>query len=275
MRKGTEQWKHQQLVVVVPADTPIHRLHPVVKLVGLILLFVPAMAFNHPVWVGGVLVVAILLLLTAEGAANFTRLWGFLLLLFVMSTLLWTFFVQGIEQPDVVFVIGPLTIARDAALYGLAMGCRIAALLILGLVFVTTTRPEDFTYALRRLGVPATMSVALTLSFRLLPGFVATVQTVKDAQQARGLQLDRGGVLTRLRRYFSLAAPVFGYALRQADDLSRALEARGLMAATRRTELREFSAKWTDVAALTFVVLAAAACVWLRLEGLGEILPRL
>ncbi|MFP3903901.1 MAG: energy-coupling factor transporter transmembrane component T family protein, partial [Armatimonadota bacterium] len=251
----------------IPAETSIHRLHPVVKVLGLLLLFVPAMAFNHPVWVGAVLVVAVVLLLGARGGENLRRLWGFLFLLFVMSTLLWTLFLQGIEQPEVVFVIGPLSIAREAALYGLAMGCRIAALLILGLVFVTTTRPEDFTYALRRLGVPATMSIALTLSFRLLPGFVATVQTVKEAQQARGLQLDRGGLLTRLRRYFSLAAPVFGYALRQADDLSRALEARGLMATSRRTELREFAARWTDVTAMTLIVLMAAVCVWLRLQG--------
>jgi len=87
---------------------------------------------------------------------------------------------------------------------------------VFGLVFVTTTRPEDFTFALRRLGLPGGMSVALSLAFRLLPSFLATVQTVKDAQRARGLDLDSGGLMTRLRRYLSLAAPVFGYALRQA-----------------------------------------------------------
>lgn len=259
----------------IPADTPLHRLHPVVKVLGLVALFVPALAFNHPAWVGGVLVVALLLLASAHGLPNLQRLWGFVLLLFVMSTLLWTFFLRGLEEPEVLLVLGPIQVASEAALYGLAMGCRISALLILGLVFVTSTQPEDFTYGLRRLGVPATMSIALTLSFRLLPGFVSTVQTVTDAQRARGLKLDTGGLITRMRRYVSLAAPVFGYALRQADDMSRALEARGLMAASRRVELREFSFDAGDVAALIIALVLAAGCIWLRLEGFGEVLPRL
>lgn len=259
----------------IMADTAIHRLHPVVKLLGLALLFVPAMAFNHPAWEAVVLVLAVLLLLAAGGVPNLRRLGVFLTVLFVMASLLWSLFMLEVKEPKVLLVLGPLTVSEQSALYGVAMGCRIVALLVFGLVFVTTTRPEDFTFALRKLGLPVGISVALSLSFRLLPSFLATVQTVKDAQRARGLDLNSGGPLTRLRRYLSLAAPVFGYALRQADNLSRALEARGLMATARRVELRNFPVGLGDAAAMAVLIGVAAVSVWLRLSGYGEVLPRL
>ena len=259
----------------ISADTAIHRLHPVVRLLGLILLFVPAMAFNLPLWEAVVLAVALLLLIAAGGKPNLRRLGAFLVVLFIMASLMWSLFLLDVEEPHVLAELGPLTISEQSVLYGVAMGCRITALLVFGLVFVTTTRPEDFTFALRRLGLPGGMSVALSLAFRLLPSFLATVQTVKDAQRARGLDLDSGGLMTRLRRYLSLAAPVFGYALRQADNLSRALEARGLMATARRVELRTFAVRWADVGAMVLIVCAAALSIWLRLQGHGELLPRL
>ncbi len=265
----------QTQFLFIAASTGLHRLHPVVKVLGLAILFVPALAFNHPAWMAVVLALSVLLLLAARGAPNLRRLGWFLGILFVMSTLMWSLFLVDLQEPHVLLELGAVTISRESILYGLAMGCRIASLLLFGLTFITTTRPEDFTFALRKLGLPGTLSVALSLSFRLLPSFLATVQTVKDAQRARGLDLDSGGLLTRLRRYLSLVAPVFGYALRQADNLSRALEARGLMAGARRVELREFPVTRADAVAFLLVLSLAVASVWLRLAGFGELLPRI
>ncbi len=259
----------------IAANTALHRLHPVVKVLGLALLFVPALAFNHPAWMAVILALSVLLLLAADGGPNLRRLAWFLAILFVLSGVMWSLFLMDLQAPHVLLELGAVTISRESVLYGLAMGCRIASLLLFGLTFITTTRPEEFTFALRKLGLPATLSVALSLAFRLLPGFLATVQTVNDAQRARGLDLQSGGLLVRLRRYLSLAAPVFGYALRQADDLSRALEARGLMAAGKRVELREFPIRWADAVAFAVVLGLAVASVSLRLYGYGEILPRL
>ncbi len=264
----------QQTSLYIPGATVMHALHPVVKVLGLLILFVPALAFNHPAYLGLVLLATIALLLIADGAENLRRMAGFLMVLFIMASLMWSLFMVDLRDPRVLLVLGPVTISMESLLYGVAMGCRVTSLLIVGLCFITTTRPEDFTYALRRLGAPRPLALALSLSFRLLPAFVGTVATVKDAQQARGLELRSGGPLKRIRNYVSLAAPVFGYALRQADDLSRALEARGIMAAGRRTDYRVFPVRVADWAALLGLVLVAALSVWLRLSGYGEFLDR-
>jgi len=70
--------------------------------------------------------------------------------------------------------------------------------------------------------------------------------------------------------------PTLVYALRGADDLTRALETRGLGAAKRRTEYRKLSAGAGDVAAIVVVAALAAACILARTQlGFGMLLPRL
>lgn len=260
----------------VTTNSLLHRLHPVTKIIGLVLLFVPAMAFNQPVAQVAVLVLALLLLTVARSLANLRRMYKFLVLLFCMSTLMWALFLRDLpDEVRLLAALGPIQISDVSLQYGVAMGLRITALLIFGLVFISTTKPEDFTYGLRRIGVPVIASVALALAFRLVPTFMQTMRTVIAAQRARGLKLNEGGLRQRLRRYVHLIVPIMGYALRRADDLSRALEARGLSAVGRRTEYFSPKAGWTDGAALVGIIVLAAACIYLRLQGYGELLPRL
>jgi energy-coupling factor transport system permease protein len=147
---------------------------------------------------------------------------------------------------------------------------------MLGVAYVTCTRPEEFTWSLRRIGVPGTMALALSLTFRLVPMFAGTAHTVTQAQMARGLDFRSGGPLSRLGRYVPLMVPVLAYAMRSADSLTRALESRGAGAAsTGRTEYYEY--RWTagDTMLLVLAVALGVACIWLRASGYGEIVGRL
>ncbi len=261
-------------------DSVIHRLHPVTKIVGLLLWFVPAMAFNRPLWELGVLALAVVLLACARSLANLVRMYKFLVLLLFMAALLWSLFLGGVQDARTLLMWGaeahPIIEVTDVSVqYGIAMGLRIVALLIFGVVFISTTSPEDFSYGLRRMGLPMTVSVALSLAFRFVPTLLETVRTVTEAQRARGLKLGEGGLRQRLRRYVQLIVPILGYALRRADDLSRALEARGLSAPRKRTEYISLAAGWADGVALVVFIAIAAASIYLRLTGYGELLPRL
>jgi energy-coupling factor transport system permease protein len=113
-------------------------------------------------------------------------------------------------------------------------------------IFLTVTPTEDFTFALSRLGVPFVMSFALTLAFRLTPLFIETGQTIAMAQKSRGLDLDTGGILKRIRNHVPIVIPVLASGLRRADQLAVALESRGFGKEKKRTLLSEFSVTWRD-----------------------------
>ena len=254
-------------------DTPAHRRDPVAKLLAMTPLFVVPLAFNDPRWSLGALVLTLALVAAAGAVPNLRRVWGLCVILLVMSMLLWALMLPGREA---VWTLGPLYASPTSLLYGLAMGLRLNALLMIGVAYVTCTRPEEFTFALRRLGVPATATLALSLTFRLVPMLAGTAQTVTQAQRARGLDLHSGGPLTRLKRYVPLIVPIMAYAMRSADGLTRALESRGLGAASRgRSEYFEYRWDAWDVLLLVSSVALAAGSVWARLNGYGEIVARL
>ncbi len=254
-------------------DSLAHRRHPVAKLVALPLLFVVPLAFNDPSWALGALLLTFALVLASAALPNLGRVAGLGAILLAMSALLWALMLPEREQ---VWALGPLYASPTSLMYGIAMGVRLNALLMLGVAYVTCTRPEEFTYALRRLGVPATATLALSLTFRLVPMLSGTAQTVMQAQMARGLDLRSGGPLTRVKRYVPMIVPILAYAMRSADDMTRALESRGLGAAsTGRTEYYEYRWDAGDVALVIGAPALAAAAIWLRASGLGEIVGRL
>ncbi len=254
-------------------DTPAHRRHPVAKLLALTPLFIAPLAFNDPWWALATLVVSFALVLIAGALPNLKRIWGLGAILLAMSTLLWALMLPDREP---VWRLGPLYASPLSVAYGVAMGLRLNAMLMLGVAYVSCTRPEEFTWSLRRVGVPATMTLALSLTFRLVPMLAGTAQTVTQAQMARGLDFRSGGPLARIGRYVPLMVPVLAYAMRSADDLTRALESRGAgAAASARTEYYEY--RWTaaDTVLLVLALAYGVAAIWLRASGYGEIVGRM
>lgn len=253
--------------------SPAHARHPVAKLVALPVLFVPPLAFNQPAYAAGALLLSLGMVAASRGLPNLRRVGALCLILIVFSAIIWALMLPGHEHT---WALGPVGASAVSVAYGFAMGMRLVALVLVGVAFVSSTRPEEFTYALRRAGMPVTASLALSLAFRLVPMLAATAQTVTQAQTSRGLDLREGGPVTRLRRYVPLIVPILGYAMRSADDLSRALEARGLGAATReRTEFHQYHWRAADTALVVGVLLLAAGCIWARIAGYGELVPRL
>jgi len=260
----------------VDRHTWLHHLHPAVKVVASALLFVVFLSFNDPRYVAVATIAALVLLLVAAGIRPLLRMGSFLILLFAVSALLWALFLDDETAREMLpaWQWGPFQITRGTGLFGLAMALRILGMVLIGLVLITTTRAEEFSYGLRCVGTPPLLTTALSLSFHLLPLFINTGLLVRQAQQARGLELSRVPVWTRFMRSVTVVVPVMGYALRRADDLTRALELWGV-GVRPPTFLHQRDVAPAEALVLVLVVVLVAACIYARVNGYGEILPRL
>ncbi len=283
----------------VERESALHRLHPVTKVIGLLLGFAVSLIFSHPLPALGAFALALVALAAAGGLGNLGRAWKFLLILFVMTTLIWSLFLRvgdkGGEAPWTVAVAVPqitiesITVRGEplrfgggslklieaspmTVQYGIAMALRIIACLVFGLAFLSCTRTEDFARALRHLGAPQGVSVAVSLAFRLVPTLIGTARNVIEAQRARGVDPAAGNVFRRIRNYVPLIAPVLAYALRGADLTAMALESRGLgRDPARRTHYRAFKAGATDVVLIAGLFVVVVLCIVARVEGHGVI----
>ena len=168
------------------------------------------------------------------------RIRKFLFIISVFTIVVWGLIPRGDE-------VLWLFVRREALLFGILTAIKIDAILVAGILFLATTRNEEITIGLVRLGVPYVMCFAFSMALRLVPTFAHTGATVVEAQKSRGLDVDTGSLLRRMRAYLPLVAPIFLVSIRNANLMAMALEARGFGAGKKRTfyiQLRMHMRDW-------------------------------
>jgi energy-coupling factor transport system permease protein len=247
--------------------TLLHRLHPQVKLAILAATFASIYAIDRPLAVAPVAAALGALLVGARAFPNVRRFAPMFVAVPIASFIMWTLF-YGYGQ-SAAAALG----ARVRMEYAAGMALKLESFLAASVLFLSITRVEEFTEALRGLGMPYRMSFTIALAFRLVPLFLASSLSVVAAQRARGLDFTRGNVFARLARYMPVIVPVFMGALRRADAMAMALEARGFGRQTERTTFVRSRFAKRDVVAGAMIVTVVIIYVWAASHGYGR-MPR-
>jgi energy-coupling factor transport system permease protein len=165
-------------------------------------------------------------------------------------------------------------VSRSSLVFGLGRGIKLAELLAASVLFLSTTRVEEFTVGLAKLGVSYRVGFAISLAFRLVPLFIDSAMTIVDAQKLRGYDFDHGRLFERMRRYVTVVIPVFMAALRRANNMAMALEARGFGLRNRPTTLIEYPVVGADVLAAMTLFVIGAGYFLIYYSGYGGIAVR-
>ena len=252
-------------------DTWIHRLDPRTKIIGVLIAFTICLCFNHPLYMAAISLGVTLTAISARALQNFWRLRFILILLFLFSTVMWPFFVKG---PTLLWSWGWLQVSRESLLYGIAMGLRLATFVGTGLIFLSTTRNEELTNGLIRMGCPYPIAFALSTALRLVPTFAGAGATIIQAQVSRGLDLESGNIFSRIGKFIPQAVPLFIYAIRHTNLLAMALESKGFSPESKRTMFYEPEMHGIDYMVLVLLILILGLFLYLRLGvHLGAIIP--
>lgn len=119
----------------------------------------------------------------------------------------------------------------------LAFTVRFFAIMSAFSFFFMTTSADDLGLALEQIHVPYSISFTFTTAVRLVPTMAIDAQTVVDAQRSRGLELDKGNLVKRVRNYIPILIPLIISAIRRSVELAEALESRGFGATENRTSI--------------------------------------
>ncbi|HXY82747.1 MAG TPA: energy-coupling factor transporter transmembrane component T [Candidatus Saccharimonadales bacterium] len=126
--------------------------------------------------------------------------------------------------------------------------------------FFMTTSADDLGLALDQIHVPYVISFTFTTAVRLVPTMAVDAQTVVDAQRSRGLELDKGNIMKRIRNYIPILIPLIISAIRRSVELAEALESRAFGASENRTAittLRMHRVDYAAIAATAFGIIIA------------------
>ena len=226
-------------------DIPIHRMDPRAKFILTLGFFTTTLMFTN-----------IFALLT----------------IFLMQTPLvilaktWTRWIRSMRGGLLmgIFIFAMNYIFGTSLVLSIAFTLRFFTIMSVFSLFFMTTSADDLGLALEQAHIPYVISFTFTTAVRLVPTMAVDAQTVVDAQRSRGLELDKGNFLKRIRNYIPILIPLIISAIRRSVELAEALEARAFGASEHRTTIVTLRMKPADylVMILTVVGLIVATYVY-------------
>jgi energy-coupling factor transport system permease protein len=245
--------------------SPIHNLDPRIKFVYVCAIFAVAIAYVE--------ILPLLLLFLAQipfvVLAGVKREW-------LRSLRGAAFLASIIFLTNFIFAyLGTQELTRNLE-NAAAMTLRFVVLVESFSVFFLTTSPDHLGLALEQTRVPFELVFAFTTAVRFVPVLAEEAQTIMDAQKARGLELERGNFLKRIRNYIPILIPLIVSAIRRSLELAEAMESRAWGATKKRTNLYMLRIHRGDVAliAITIGIVAVAIYVrlYLKIPTIGDLL---
>jgi energy-coupling factor transport system permease protein len=236
--------------------SPIHNLDPRMKFVYVCVVFVVAILFGELLPLIALFLMPIPFVLLAGVSKEWLRsLRGaaFLATFIFLVNIATKFFSQGylLKAADVEFAV--------------AMTLRFVVLVESFSVFFLTTSPDHLGLALEQTRVPYEFAFAFTTAVRFVPVLAEEAQTIMDAQKARGLELEKGGFLKRIRNYVPVLIPLIVSAIRRSLELAEAMESRAWGATKKRTNLYALKLRRGDFALLAITIGVLAVAIYVRL----------
>jgi energy-coupling factor transport system permease protein len=250
----------------IPGDSILHRLDPRIKMgASLALMMVP---FVIETWLGYGILSAFLILLAVLSRISpraFLR---------TLSTVLWIgvfmFFMYLFTTPGTPIVaFGRLAVTWEGVVTGATLVYRLCLLVIVVFLLTLTTSPIQLAHGLEavlsplaRLRLPVQeVAMMMTITLRFVPTLFEEIEGLARAQRARGADFRSGGPIRRARSLIPVFVPIFVSAVRRADDLATAMDARCFRGAPQRTHMRQLRLGLHDLIATAVVLAISLASV--------------
>ena len=117
----------------------------------------------------------------------------------------------------------------ETLFFAMTLSLKYLAIMPVTLLFILTTHPSSFASSLSRLGVPYKIAYAVNIALRYIPDVTEEVKTIINAQEARGVDFNKGdaGIFKRLKNYITVLLPLLILSLHRVEVVSNAMDLRG------------------------------------------------
>lgn len=255
----------------VKNDTIIHRLSGSTKLIAFILLSLIVMTSYDTRFLIGVTIFSLYIFYLSKIPWKNIRVMIYFVLVFSILNLVTIYLfepeygVQLYNSRTVLFEgIGRYTITAEQLFYELNVAIKYFSTIPLALIFVFTTNPSEFASSLNRIGVSYRISYAVSLALRYIPDIQDNFFEIRQAQQARGLEMSQKTTLiNRIKRSGQIIMPLIFSSLERIEVISQAMELRRFGRNSSRTwyRYRPFTSK--DIIAIGIVIFIVVIGIYL------------
>lgn len=245
-------------------NTIMHRLDARTKILIFILNFIAMVLFDHPLYLLPITSLILLQAALAKAWVNIWRIRFLLTILIITGIFMWNVFASGATHLFWIFDL-------ESLLYSICRTMLIVFMIFSGVILISTTRNEELVLGMIQLGLPYRVGFTISTSLRLVPTIANSIYTVSQAQRSRGLDLESGSIIEKIKKYIPLLIPVFISTIRNTNVFGMALESKGFGAKKDRTFYLNSVMKKLDYFIIIFGVIFVAVSIFLDIQGYGII----
>lgn len=235
-----------KLFMYLDVDSPLHRLDPRTKMLIVAFCMATALMFIIPLYQIALLVSTLIYCAFGKCLVNVYKSRFLYISIFTVSFLMWSLVIRG---GTTLFWF----ISKEGVVKGFCAGTGLIVIVLSSLAFISTTKIEELTAGILKLGIPYRGAFALSTAIRMVPMIVGTGYIILQAQKSRGLDVDSGGILARLKKYIPLMVPAIVSTIRGTNVFAMALESKGFGYSDKRVEYMQIRFNTRDYV-ITFII---------------------
>jgi energy-coupling factor transport system permease protein len=242
------------------ADSVLHSLDPRVKIVGTLVYIISLFTFSS--FAGYAVAIAFFGIMVWLSKIPFSYLVRglkpvfFMLVFTAVLNLFWT-------PGTAFFEWGILCLTWEGLKKCIFISLRLIFLILGSSLMTLTTTPNQLTDGLESLFKPLKyihvpvheLAMMMSIALRFIPILVEETDKIMKAQTARGADFESGNIIQRLKSMLPILVPLFVSAIRRANDLALAMDARCYHGGAGRTKMHPLKYRSRDMMAYLVCVL--------------------
>lgn len=240
------------------ANSFVHKTDPRIKILLLIAYIVAVFLAGNFLSLAAVLVFLIIaVMFSSMPIGSVLRSIKAIFFLILFTAVLNVLFHVRSETDTVYFWV----ITKEGLLSAAFLASRLILLVMGSSLLTLTTTPVSLTDGLESLLKPLALikfpvhelALIMSIALRMIPTLANETDRIICAQKARGADFESGNIISRLKALVPVLIPLIISALRRADELGDAMDARCYWGSKDRTKYKKLKLSFRDPVAVIFV----------------------
>ncbi len=236
-----------------PSNSFVHKCDPRMKIIFLI-VYIVAVFLSKSFYALGAcaLVFVVITLFSKIPVGSLLRSVRAVLFLVLFTAILNLVFYQGETR-----IWDKFFLTYEAVYFTVFLAVRLFLLVLGSSLLTLTTTPVSLTDGLEGLLFPLKwirfpvheLALIMSIALRFIPILTDETGRIMNAQKARGTDFETGGLIKRVKAIVPILIPLLISAIRRADELGDAMDARCYSGSKNRTKYKKLKCTWRDLIA--------------------------
>ncbi|EJS76839.1 energy-coupling factor transporter transmembrane component T [Bacillus cereus] len=242
-------------------------LHPFVSFFYYIGVMILCMMCLHPLFLIGAIILIVIINMMQGNGEKIRKMLPNTIIFFFMVIVFNSLLTH--RGATTLFWLGDSRIKLEAIMFGLVMGLLLVAVMFTFASYNDIISSHKFLYLFSRISPKVALLTMITVRF--VPLFIRRLQKITLVQKTKGVQVDSGSIVERVKNGMQLLQVLLICSLEDALQTADSMQARGF-GVTKRTTYIRYRMERRDWYTLSYLMILFIFAVILSSYGGGELI---